>query len=361
MARNSDEAPSATVPDPDEVGARPGARPERRGTTTLAMVASRVGVSLNTVSRALRAPHTVRPELKRRIDQALQDLNYVPNRLAGGLAGTRSDIVGVVITSLFHSEFAAVVDTLQAQLLDRNLQVMLGNSRYDPEEERRLVRSILSWRPAAVAIVGCDHHPEATELLASCGAPIVEMWDVGGDIIDSAVGMDHEAIGRAQAEHLLSRGYRRLAFLGSLREADARARKRASGMAATLAEAGLPPLVRMTRPEGGHPDLGESLLHELLAAHRDVDGIVCNSDAVAFGVLRGLRRVGQNVPGDRGVVGFGDVDAGSCISPTLTSVRPARHAIGRLTAETILARIAGEEPRRITVDWELLERESTAR
>src|SRR4051812_30106951 len=117
-----------------------------RNVPTLASIAERVGVSVNTVSRALRAPHTVRIELRRQINAAMEELNYVPNRLAGGLSGTRSDIVGVVVTSLYYSEFANIIDTLQSALLEHDLQVMLANTRYNADQELRLVRSILSWR-----------------------------------------------------------------------------------------------------------------------------------------------------------------------------------------------------------------------
>jgi LacI family transcriptional regulator, gluconate utilization system Gnt-I transcriptional repressor len=329
--------------------------------TTLASVARRVGVSLNTVSRALRAPQTVRPELRGRITTVLEELNYVPNRLAGGLAGTRADVVGVIITSLFYSEFSALVDALQIALRERNLQLMLGNSRYDPEEELRLVKAMLSWRPAALALVGVDHHPSVTELLRSASVPTVEMWDIGGACLDSAVGMDHEAIGRQQGEHLLAAGYRHLAFLGSMRAGDTRAQKRARGLLLCAAAADLARPVQLTRPVAGHPDLGEELLHELMRAHPETNGIVCNSDAVAFGVLRGLRKLNRRVPEDCGVIGFGDSEAAGCMIPTLTSIHPPRERIGRLSAETIIARTEGAPASRIAVEWALIARESTAR
>lgn len=326
---------------------------------TLAQVALRVGVSLNTVSRSLRAPHTVRPELKRRIDAVMEEVGYVPNRVAGALAGTRSDLVGVVVTSLFHSEFAAVVEGLQAGLLERDLQVMLGNTHYDPEQEWRIVRSMLSWRPAGVAIVGVDHHPRAAGLLAASGVPVVEMWDAGGVAIDSTVGMDHDAIGRAQADHLLARSCRRLAFLGSLRPHDARARKRCQGAAAVVAEAGLPPLAIRTAPVPGSPDLGALLVSELLAKHPEVDGIVCNSDATAFGALRELKALGRCVPDEVRVIGFGDDEAAGCVAPALTSLRPPRREIGLAAAEILLARIAGGAPQRLVFGPALVERAST--
>jgi LacI family gluconate utilization system Gnt-I transcriptional repressor len=336
-----------------------GSRPS--GPVTLALVAERAGVSINTVSRVLRAPQTVRPRLRRRIDAILEELSYVPNRLAGGLAGARTDLVGVVITSLFYSEFAAVTDELQAALLERGVQVMIGNSRYDADAELRLVRAMLSWRPAAMGIIGVDHHPRVADLLRASGAPTVEIWDVGGEAIDSVVGMDHASIGAMQAAHLMERGCRRLAFLGSLRLHDARARKRLEGARRAVADAGLPPLLQQTEAVGGHPDLGERLARELLAAHADIDAIICNSDVVAFGVLRGLRRLGRRVPEETCVIAFGDNEAGACMQPTLSTVRPPRAAMGRLAAEVMMARIDGAPPRRVVLEAELLARESSGR
>ncbi|KQV19055.1 LacI family transcriptional regulator [Rhizobium sp. Root1203] len=332
-----------------------------RNAPTLASIAEKVGVSVNTVSRALRAPNTVRPELRRRINSAMEELNYVPNRLAGGLSSTRSDIVAVVVTSLYYSEFASIVDSLQSALLERDMQVMLANTRYDADQEQRLVRSLLSWRPTAVAIIGVDHPPKVVELLKASGIPIIEMWDTGGEVIDTAVGFDHTAVGAAQADHLIAGGYRRLAFVGSVRENDKRAQKRLRGLEDGAALAGLPRIVTHTDQQGGSSELGERLAHELLEYHPEIDAIACNSDVVAFGVLRALKKLGKRVPEDIGVVGFGDNEAASCVSPALTTIRPNRETIGKLTAEAIFARINGVPPSITLVDWKLVVRESAIR
>jgi LacI family gluconate utilization system Gnt-I transcriptional repressor len=324
---------------------------------TLADVAARAGVSLNTVSRALRAPHTVRPPLRRRIEEVLDELNYVPNRLAGGLAGSHTGVVGVILTSLFFSEFAAVVDTLQAELADAGFSVMLGNSRYDPEEELRLVRAMLSWRPAAMALVGIDRHPRAADLLRSSGIPVIEVWDTAGAAVDSVVGMDHAAIGAMQTRHVLAQGYRRPAFIGCVREHDYRAHKRLAGYTEAVHKAGLES-ISLTEPTGGHPDLGEGLALRALQRHPEIDALVCNSDIIAMGAMRGLR---GRVPGAVGVIGFGDNEAGACMTPSLTSVRPPRAEIGRRTAAVIAARIAGEPPSHHLFEAELALRQSTAR
>lgn len=332
-----------------------------RGAPTLADVAARIGVSINTVSRSLRAPQTVRPDLRHRIAEVLDELNYVPNRLAGGLAGAHTGMVGVIITSLFNSEFAAIIEQLQRDLSSAGLNVMIGNSAYDPDEELRLVRAMLSWRPAAIALVGCDHHPRAVELLHSSRVPVVEFWDASGTAIDSMVGMDHHAIGRLQAGHLASQGYRRLAAVSAMRQHDYRARKRLEGARRAVREQVGRDISEQTVSMGGSTVLGEQLVEELLRREPKIDGIVCTGDVLAFGVLRGLRRLDRRVPDDVGVVGFGDNEAGICLQPTLSTIRPPRAEIGRLAAEMILRRIEGQQPRIELLEAELISRESTVR
>jgi LacI family transcriptional regulator, gluconate utilization system Gnt-I transcriptional repressor len=335
-------------------------RPAAMRRVGLKDVAARAGVSINTVSRAIRAPQTVRPELRRQIEALLDELDYVPNRLAGGLAGASTEVVGVILTSLFYSEYAAMIDALQGGLARAGLSVMIGNSHYDLDEELALVRTMLSWRPAAMALVGTDHHPRVQELLATAAIPVVEIWEAAEDRIDSAVGMDHGAIGRMQARHLVDLGCRRIAFIGCVRRHDYRAQRRRDGCLEVLADHGLVPTT-VTAPDGGSADLGEALLERLLDAHPGIDGIACNSDVIAMGALRGVARTGRRVPDDIAVIGFGDNEASACLTPTLSTIRPPRAAIGIAAAEIILARIEGEPPQNRIFEAELVERASTAR
>ncbi len=318
-------------------------------------------MSLNTVSRSIRAPHTVRPELRRHIEHVIREVNYVPNRLAGGLAATRSNMVGVIVTSLYNSEFAEIIETLQTGLSAAGLEVMIANSRYQPEEELRLVRSMLSWRPAALAIVGTDHHAQLKPLLRDSKTPVVELWDCGDTLLDGGVGMDHRLIGREQVSHLVAQGCRRMGFVGAVREYDARARKRFEGALDEIRRRRLRTMVHEIAPESGSPQLGRNLASRLLKRAPHTDGIICNSDIVAMGVLQALRDQGQQAPWDVAVIGFGDAPANEALTPTLTSVRPPRRSIGEAAAQQILARIDGARPERVLLDAQIIGRESTSR
>jgi LacI family transcriptional regulator, gluconate utilization system Gnt-I transcriptional repressor len=328
---------------------------------TLKDVAARVGVSINTVSRSLRAPQTVRPELRRRIEAVLDEINYVPNRLAGGLAGAHTGVVGVIVTSLYYSEFAAIIEAMQVELASAGLHVMIGNSRYDPDEELRLVRAMLSWRPAAIAIVGTDHHPRAREILANSGKPVIEIWDCADRVIDSGVGMDHRAVGAMQAEHLIDQGCRRLAFVGALRPHDQRAQKRLQGAQEAVRKRRVRAMLVATDEAGGHPDLGERLMQRALASEPAIDGVVCNSDVIAFGAVRALMRAGKRIPEDIALIGFGDNVASTCVTPPVSTIAPPRVDIGQRAARLILARIDGSPAEKLVLTPNLIARASSQR
>lgn len=333
----------------------------KRSGPTLASIAEKVGVSINTVSRAMRAPQTVRPDLRQAITRAMDELNYVPNRLAGGLSGQRSDLVALIVPGLLDTDFAEIADVLQSRLGQHGLSVMLtttGNATGD--DETAIIRSALSWRPAAVAIAARDRSEKVAALIAAAGVPVIDLWDTisdtGADTGTCASGLDHAAIGRAQAEYLIARGFQRIAFLGGLTEIDRATRHRIQGASAAVAAAGLVALVPMTRAVADTAALGTELLWQLLARQPDVDGIVTSSDRVGFGVLSGLATLKREAGKAVGVIGFGDDPASGYLTPALTSIRPDRTGVAAKAADLIVARIAGEAGPSAVAGWQVIAR-----
>lgn len=326
---------------------------DKRSGPTLASIAEKVGVSINTVSRAMRAPQTVRPELRQAITRAMDDLNYVPNRLAGGLSGQRSDLVALIVPGLADPEFAEIVEILQVRLARHGLSVMLTTTGHAAgDEETATIRNALSWRPAAVAIAARDRSEKVSALIAAAGVPVVELGEAG----EGAIGLDHAKIGRAQADHLIARGFKRIAFLGGLTAVDRPARHRIEGATAALAAAGLTAPVTMTRALADTPALGTELLWQLLARQPDVDGIITSSDRVGFGVLSGLAALKRVAGKDVGLIGFGDDPASAHVVPALTSIRPDRKVLAEAAADLIIAKISGEAGSSPVAGWELVAR-----
>lgn len=327
----------------------------------MADVAQLAGVSASTVSRALRNPGMVSPELRVRIDAAIERLAYVPNLMAGGLAAARTRTVGVIVPSLINSFFATTIEAMAAAFEPHGYQIMLGNSGYSLDREEALLASFLSWSPSAIVLTGRHHSRGTLKRLAACDVPVVEMWELGEQAFDTAVGFSHRAVGQAAAHHLYQRGNKKIAFVGAALEIDRRASERRAGFLDAVRAAGRHEPIGHAIAERAGVEVGGAALAALLDAHPDVDGIFFSNDALMLGALFECQRRKIAVPGALGLIGFGDLDFTACAMPTLTTIRPPRSEIGDAVAQHLLRRFANPASAGETIDlgFELVEREST--
>lgn len=332
----------------------------RKNRVTVKDVAERAGVGTMTVSRALRAPDSVSARLRARIEAAVADLGYVPNRLAGGLASSRTRTVPVIIPSLSNNVFPDIVEGISGVLQRHDLQILLGNTHYSLADEETLVSIFLSWSPDGVIIAGLEHSERTRRMLAAADIPVVEIVEWGEFPIDMNVGLSHVAAGRAMGEYLIGRGYRRIAFVGPQMERDVRAAKRLEGLQAALAAAGRQegPVVSLDRPSTVRA--GSEALSRLLDEAPDIDAVFFANDDLAMGGLFACQRRGIPVPGALAVAGFNGLEFADEVTPRLTTILTPRYEIGRRAAEMLVARLAGQTvaETRVDVGFTLLRRES---
>jgi LacI family gluconate utilization system Gnt-I transcriptional repressor len=330
---------------------------------TMMDVAKLAQVSPSTVSLYLRKPAAVSPAAGKEIARAISALGYVPNLVAGGLAAASSKVVSIIVPSIRNAFFAETVSTLQSELAAEGLQVLLGHSEYGEDQEEALVRTALSWAPAAVVLTGLSHRAETLKLLQASGVPVVEMWELGGKPIDMAVGFSHPQVGASAARHLLSKGRRTLAFLGARMQEDHRAAKRASGFSEAACTEDVIACEIINHPGAATVEAGSLLLNRALQQLPNLDGIACSNDLIALGALFECQRRGIAVPDGIAVVGFGDLDFSASCIPSLTTIRPSGDLIGREVARLILNSIHGQRPegaaRIIDTGHVLIERRST--
>nr|WP_304363587.1 LacI family DNA-binding transcriptional regulator [Jiella sp. LLJ827] len=305
-------------------------------------VAEAANVSPSTVSLYLRRPGAVSKRAGAAIQSAIEELGYVPNLMAGGLAAARSRVVGVVVPSMRNAFFAQTVSAMQAIMSSRGLQVMFGNTDYDEAAELDLVRAYLSWSPSAMVITGLHHAPLTRDLLRAADCPVVEMWELGASPIDLAVGFSHDEVGRAQARHLIRKGRRRLAFLGARMQDDRRAMQRADGFAAEAREAGIAAeIVHHIKPASA--ETAAALLAKALAKDPAIDGVAASNDTIALGLLFECVRRGLDVPQHLSIIGFGDLEFAAFSNPSLTTIRPFGDVIGEEIAGLVLSVLEGGE------------------
>ncbi len=204
----------------------PSVEPDPQVSPTLSAVARLAGVSSITVSRVVRLPELVAPETRTRVEAAMRELGYVPNQIAGALAGARTKSVGVLVPTIANSIFADTVQGLSDELEPLGYAVILAQSRYDAAREDRMLSALLSRRPEAIIMVGSPATEEGARLLRRAGIPVVETWELPSAPIDAVAGFDNYAAGVAVAQHLLSQGRKRFAFIGG---DDPRATRRWNG------------------------------------------------------------------------------------------------------------------------------------
>ena len=340
-------------------------RPPRRrrrgsGSVTLADVAKLAEVSQITASRALNAPATVAPDTLARVRAAIERTGYVPNRMAGGLASSRSRLVAAVVPTITGPIFLPTIQALTEELEAAGYQLLLGQSGYAQSREDALLDAIIGRRPDAIVLTGVMRSATGRKRLHASGIPVIETWDLTPTPIDMLDGFSHERAAETVADHLASIGRERIALLTA---DDPRAERRAKAFAHALARGSRGSLALRATHTVAAPGVlaaGRSGLAALLAEEPAIDAVFCSSDLIALGVLIEAHARGLDVPNDLAVAGFGDLDFAAETHPSLTTVRIDARAIGREAARLIVARAEGAAVADAVVDvgYELVVRQS---
>lgn len=312
----------------------PIAIPARRA-LTLRDVSDASGVSEMTVSRVLRNRGDVSPATRSRVLEAARALGYVPNKIAGALASQRVNLVAVIIPSLSNMVFPEVMTGVSEVLEDTGLQPVVGVTNYLPEREEAVLYEMLSWRPSGVIIAGLEHTAAARAMLENAGIPIVEIMDVDGDPVDSAVGISHQRAGRQMAEAIIASGYRKIGFLGTMMPNDHRARKRLEGFEGALQKAGLSLQDREFYSGGSALLKGREMTAAILKRSPDLDFLYYSNDMIGAGGLLYCLHEQIDVPGHVGLAGFNGVELLDGLPRKLATMDACRLEIGRIAAEII--------------------------
>lgn len=328
------------------------------GAITLRDVAKLAGVAPITASRVLNTPEQVSVDVRQKVLDAVQRTGYVPNRMAGGLASSRSRLIAAVVPSTVMSVFMPTIEALNDTLFDAGYQLMLGQSSYSASREESLLEAIIGRRPDGIFLTGILHPGLGRTRLMASGIPVVETWDLTPTPIDMLVGFSHADIGREVARFLMGKGRRKLALI---RAEDERADRRASAFTDAVVRAGLGPVAVVNVGASRSLLSGREALGQLLAQAPEVDAVFCSSDLLALGVLTEARVRGIAIPDQLAIMGFGDVPFAADMAPALSTVHINGVDIGRLAARYLIDRAEGREvaQRVVDVGFSIVERETS--
>jgi LacI family gluconate utilization system Gnt-I transcriptional repressor len=332
-----------------------GRRSDQFATVKITDVAAAAGVAPMTVSRVLNTPERVSADTAERVRAAIERLGYVPNLIAGGLSSRRSRMIAAIVPTIASPMFSAPVQAFTDAMNQAGYHVLLGLSGYgDAIAKRDLIRAVLTRRPDGLMLTGASHSPEVTRLLKDARVPVVEIWDAADTATDILVGFDHTEVGTAVAAYFAERGYRNFAVASA---SDSRGILRHNGFVAGVARAGGTIAAERTLHAPSGIQEGREALRSMLPALASPTALFCGSDLVAFGAVTEARVQGIAIPERLAVCGFGDLELSGASEPPITTVGVDGAAMGRLAAERLLARLAGQEaPSRTLVPFHIIQR-----
>lgn len=305
--------------------------------TSLKDVARTAGVSVATVSRLLNGSLELPADTKARIEDAIRQLNYVPNPHARRLSRGRSDTIGLVVPDIGNPFFGMLVAAVEEEADRRGLAVSLFATLNRPGRELSYLR--LLARNHVDGLVFVTNHPdtdELAELISATGKVVVVDEDVSGASVPKLF-CDNEQGGRLAGEHLAGYGHERVLYVGGPAEMLSTQRRFLGLEAALRTHCGSEPSIM--RYCGNYTaEFGREAALRFLSEGRPATAIFASSDEIAIGMIEVLRAQGVRIPQDVSMIGFDDVGPLHLFDPPLTAIRQPVRAIGQralsLLAET---------------------------
>ncbi|MDQ3617000.1 MAG: LacI family transcriptional regulator [Actinomycetota bacterium] len=334
-------------------------------TVRLADVAQRTGVCVKTVSNVVHGYEHVKPLTRGRVQAALDELDYRPNLSARALAGGQSGLIALAVPALDMPYFAELAGAVVDAATERGWTVLVDQTGGLREQELEAAAGLrgrlidgLILSPMAL---------EAEELSrAQEDTPLVLLGEkIFGGPVDH-VAVDNVAAAFTATCHLLELGRHRVGAIGCQADVNSGsgvAGRRRAGFEQALSAAGVPVDSSLAPAVDGYRRVdGARAMAWLLETAEPPDAVFCFNDLLALGALRVLAERGVQVPDDVAVIGFDDIEDGRFCSPSLSTVAPAKQSIASQAVDMLHERINRPKAlaaRDVTVDFELLAREST--
>lgn len=326
-------------------------------------IAERVGVSIMTVSKALRDEPDVSAATRTRIKLIAQQMGYVPDSTAQGLRTRTTKLFGLLIPSTTNPLFARIVLAIEERAHELGYDVLLAHSQNIPEREEACLRRFLSRRAEGLFISPVYRmEPEARiyqELLAR-RTPVVLLNSPAPFCSGFTSIQIEELVGSyALTQHLLGLGHTRIAFLTGP-AVSPWARDRFEGYRRALREAGLEVDDRLVFQAGSTIEDGAKAALQLINEGCDATAIQAVNDLVAIGCANTLLQQGIRIPQDISIAGFGNLLLAENYRVPLTTVRQPKFRLGNAAMDAMLQLLRGQRPDTKRLPAELWVRESTA-
>ncbi len=308
---------------------------------TLRDIAEKTGLSVNTVSRVLNKKPYYTKEVEEKVNAACKELGYIVDMNASGLRSGSTRTVAILYDDLINPFYSYTTDIISKRFEKRGYNcIMFSNNDRSPYVDYELMRSVMARKPDGI-LSFLEPAADMVDFIRNAGIPFVIFGRDGAPY--QMVGVDADEVygGRIAGEHLLARGYRKIAYIGSWHDVKV-CLDRQRGLQEALAAGGVElkeEHVFYIREQEFAP-----MIDKIVAD--DVDGILCFNDIIAFIVIEALEERGLEVGGDFGVVGFDNIQQMMRMPRFLTTVDVGSRDFAEAGADVMLDLLSGSEEER---------------
>ena len=331
---------------------------------TIDQVAKAAGVSRATVSRVMNGTAKVSAEREKAVKKAIAKYNFTPNSTARRLAGGRSGLIALLMEESSEEFFlnpfwGEIVQGFSSVITDAGLHPLLL-IRPKTGTEDSLFSTLQAGQMDGIAIFSWHRPLKSFEKMLDPKMAVVFGGDLGGSKKYPYVDVDNAKGGFLATKHLIDLGCKNIVTVtGDLKLQSGR--DRLDGYEKAITSAGLALKDELILHGDFTQSKAEELIRQLLKKKIKFDGVVAGNDLSAVGVIDILTHNGISVPGKVKVVGFDDSPVATRNSPAITTIRQPSRELGAQVAESLIAKLNGQEVEDKILDVKLIKRESTAR
>lgn len=301
---------------------------------TLYDVADYAGVSYQTVSRVVNQASHVSARTREKVEAAMAELNYIPNRVAQQLAGKQTQLIGVATANLALHAPSQIVAAIKSRADQSGASVVISMvERNGVDACKAAVHNLLAQRVSGLIINYPLDEDDAIAVAAACGNVPVLFLDVSDQSPINSIIFSHDDGARLGVEHLVQHGHQRIALLAGP-QTSVSARLRLAGWHKHLARYQLQPVAQQ---EGDWSAMSGYLQTQRMLNAGTIPGaMLVANDQMALGAMRAISEFGLRVATDISVIGYDDTEDSACYIPPLTTIRQDFALLGQTSVDRLI-------------------------
>lgn len=312
--------------------------------TSLKDLAKELGVSIATVSRALRNSPEIGAEMQEKVKALAKKLNYRPNPFAQSLRKEAPRVIGVVVPNLVTHYYAAVLDGIEDEARESGYSVICANTHEDSEREVQAIDNFISLH--VEGIIAClaqsttdyKHFEEISQM----SIPLVFFGRTCLSDKFSCVMANGDVAAQEATQHLIDTGSRRIAFIGGPNHLDM-VRRRKHGYLEALRENKIPIERELVVCEKIDYDWALEATKRLLDMENRPDAILAFNDIITFAAFSAIKDKGLRIPEDVALIGFTDDVHAQYVTPRMSAIEDQSHEMGMEACRLLLKNISGDQ------------------